>query len=257
MIGANGIERDVTLRDARKCGHVPSVTTVLGVITKPALTTWMVQQGILAALTLTRYMGESDSDYVARVMRDSQKQAKAASEEGSRIHDAIELSYKGRRVPEAYIQHVQATRSAIAELFPDIEDWVPEASFAHPDGYGGKIDLYSPSTGIVIDFKSKDGDFSDGKRLAYDQHYQLAAYQNGIGQPGGNSWVSKHVKNIRELAPPCANIFVSRTHPGKVAVHVWKSAEIHEAKGIFWHTLQLWKRMNCYDASFAVRLANG
>lgn len=226
--------RGINLRWDRHLGLVPSVTTVLQVLAKPQLETWKVRQGILAALTLPRNEGECDDDYLARVLADSKEQAKAAAEEGTRIHDAIEQSFIGGKVPEQYVPHVNATRLLIAELFPGVSDWIAEDSFAHPSGYGGKVDLHSPSTGIVIDYKGKDGDFSDKKKLAYDQHYQLSAYQHGLG-----------------LAPNvCANIFVSRTHPGCVAHHLWTSEELADGLGIFMDSLALWKRLKHYDSSF-------
>lgn len=230
---ANGAERAVTLRDARKISAVPSVTTVLQVLAKPQLEVWKVRQGILAALTLPRMDGENDDAYLARVLDDSREQAKLAAEEGTRIHDAIELSFKGARVPDAYLPHVEAVRAEIGRLFPGVTDWIAEKSFAHTIGYGGKVDLHSPSTGIVIDHKGKDGDFSDGKKLAYDQHYQLAPYQTGLA-------LSANV---------CANIFVSRTHPGKVASHVWSVDDIADGMGVFADALRLWKRLRKYDPS--------
>jgi hypothetical protein len=239
MVGANGKERDVTLRDARKLGHVPSVTTVLEVLAKPGLETWKVQQGILAALTLPRIEGEDEDVYLSRVMTDSREQAKKAAEEGTRIHDAIECSFKGHRIPDGYREHVEATRKKIAELFPNVTDWIAEESFAHPSGYGGKVDLHSPSTGIVIDYKGKDGDFSDKKKLAYDQHYQLAGYQYGLYLP----------PNV------CVNLFVSRTHPGCVAEHVWSVEEIEEGAQVFKAALALWKSVKKYDGAFMHALA--
>jgi hypothetical protein len=226
--------RGINLRWDRHLGLVPSVTTVLQVLAKPQLEMWKVRQGILAALTLARNDGECDDDYLARVMADSKEQAKAAAEEGTRIHDAIEQSFIGGKVQAQYERHVNATRTLIRELFPDVYDWTAEASFAHPSGYGGKVDLHSPSTGIVIDYKGKDGDFSDKKKLAYDQHYQLAAYQYGLQLP----------TNV------CANIFVSRTHPGCVAHHLWTADELADGLGIFTDSLTLWKRLKHYDSSF-------
>ena len=35
IVGANGVERNTTLRDARSLGLVPSVTTVIGLVAKP------------------------------------------------------------------------------------------------------------------------------------------------------------------------------------------------------------------------------
>jgi len=233
VTGKGGL-RPTDLRDARKLGLLPSVTTVLSVLAKPALTTWMVNQGIMAALTLPRIAGESEADFLQRVVADSKQQAKSAAEEGTRIHDALECAFKGQHYSHVYQPHVDAVREELARLFPGVTDWVAEASFAHPLGYGGKVDLHSPSTGITTDYKGKDGDFTDGKKLAYDQHYQLAAYNRGL------------------LLPPsvCANIFVSRTHPGRVASHVWKQTEIDEGWGVFEAALTVWKRLRKFDPSF-------
>jgi hypothetical protein len=231
---ASGGLRATDLRDARKHGLVPSVTTVLGVLAKPALTNWLVDQGVMAALTLPRIEGETETAFLARIKEDSKAQAKAAAEEGTRIHDALECAFKGDHYPHFYQPHIDAVREELARLFPGVDDWIAEASFAHESGFGGKVDLHSPSTGIVADYKGKDGDFSDGKKLAYDQHYQLAAYNRGL------------------LLPPslCANIFVSRTHPGRVASHVWKREEVDHGWEVFAGALQVWKLLKKFDGSF-------
>lgn len=231
MRGKNGNLRAVTIRDARKVGAVPSVTTVLGVLAKPALTTWMVNQGILAALTLPRVESESEQEYIRRVVEDSKAQGKAAAEEGTRIHDAIEQSFKGQPVPPAYVKHVEATRTRIALLFPDVSDWRAEDSFCHASGFGGKVDLHSPSTGIVIDYKSTDEKEGSGKRFHYDQNWQLAAYQIGLCLPFST----------------CANIFVSRSEPGTVFSHVWPDADIASGADVFMATLDVWKAIKQYN----------
>lgn len=231
---AKGGLRPTDLRDAKKFGYLPSVTTVLSVLAKPALTTWLVDQGIMAALTLPRIEGESEPEFLARIRADSKAQAKSAAEEGTRIHDACECAMKGQHYPRQYQPHVDAVREELTKLFPGVDDWIAEASFGHESGFGGKVDLHSPSAGIVVDYKGKDGDFTDGKRLAYDQHYQLAAYNRGL------------------LLPPsvCANIFVSRTHPGRVASHVWKQSDIDEGWAVFESALIVWKRLRKFDPAF-------
>lgn len=237
LVGANGKLRNTTLADARKLGLVPSVTTVLGVVAKPQLEKWKRDQSVMAALTLPRQPGETEESLLRRIYTDSEAQSKAAAEEGTRIHDAIELYFKeGYPASGPYIQHVRATRAELSRLFPDVSDWVPEASFASGMGYGGKVDLHSPSAGIVVDFKGKDGDFSDGKKLAHDQHWQLAAYHYGLRLPS----------NV------CANLFVSRTHPGAVASHVWSVEQVREGWEVFEASLRLWKALKRFDpaASF-------
>lgn len=226
--------RATTLSDGKKLGWVPSVTTVTKIVDKPALTNWMVDQGILAALTLPRIDGEPEIEWLRRVKDDSRAQAKAAAEEGTRIHDACERHYLGRSVPEQYRPHVAGVVAAIQEAFPHVTDWVAEASFAHVSGFGGKVDLHSPSTGIVVDYKGKDGDFSDGKKLDYDQHWQLGAYQTGLLLPSAD----------------CANVFFSRTHPGAAKLHRWKAEKVAEGAAIFADTLRLWKRLKGYDSAY-------
>jgi len=232
---AKGAMRATTLADARKLGLVPSVTTVLSVIAKPQLVAWQVRQGILAALTLgPRLDGETDDAYLGRIKSDGEQQVQDAADEGNRIHDAIEASFLRLVYPAKYHPHVEAARAALAEAFPGVDDWIAEASFAHPSGYGGKVDLHSPSTGIVVDWKGKDGPLDDGKRLAYDQHYQLSAYQDGLLLP----------RNV------CANGFVSRTHPGAVRLHVWTVQEIAQGSEVFKHALNLWKAVKRYEPAF-------
>lgn len=237
--GADGMDRDTTLRDARTLGLVPSVTTVLEVLAKPALTSWMVDQGILAALTLPRIDGEDEVDYLKRIKSDSRRQAMDAANEGTRIHAAIEDSFKGRAYDHHYNNHVDGVLAELRRAFPAIDDWQSERSFGHFSGYGGCVDLHSPSTGIVVDFKGKDIAPGDNRRLAFDQHYQLAAYQEGLG-------LTRAV---------CANVFVSRTHPGHVVSHVWTPEDIDRGFAIFRAALSLWKSIKGYDGSFDRQLA--
>jgi hypothetical protein len=150
-----------------------------------------------------------------------------------------------------YLLHVAATKGEIARLFPDVSDWVSEKSFAHPLGYGGKVDLHSPSTGIVVDFKTKDGDFSDGKKLAWDQNIQLAAYQVGLGLDSASKSGDKILYRGSGAFIQCANIFVSRTHPGKVASYVWSADDIARGWRTFECALALWKVLKQYDGSFS------
>jgi len=237
VMGKNGKMRSFSLRWDRELGAVPSVTTITEIINKPALTNWKVDQAIMAALTLPRLPDEPESDWIGRVKTDASQQAKDAADEGTRIHDAIEAFIKGKPYSAEYQPHVEATIRVIKESFPHINDWVSEASFAHSSGYGGKIDLHSPSTGVIVDFKGKDfteQDLIDKKKFAYDQNIQLSAYQQGLGF--GIS--------------PCANVFVSRNTKGLAVCHVWNEAEMLKGLDIFNATLALWKAIKGYDGSF-------
>ena len=225
ICGANGKMRNTTLRDARKHGFVPSVTTILGVADKPALTAWKVDQALMAALTLPRVDGESLDDFKKRAAMDAKQQAIDAADEGTRIHGAIEASYRGEDVPLQYVETVSAVRKAVSEAFPN-NNWLPEKSFCSPMGYGGKVDLHSPC--VVADFKTKE--FGPGdKVIAYDEQImQLDAYRHGLGYP----------------AATMANVYVSRTHPGEVRVIVHEDGNHFER---FTLLLQYWKLSKGYE----------
>jgi hypothetical protein len=101
----------------------------------------------------------------------------------------------------------------------------PEKSFAHPLGFGGKIDFYNDE--YLIDFKtSAFNEEKIKKGLAWPEHaYQLGAYRYGIGKP--------------DLK--CMNIFISTTVPGLFHFHEWTEEEIKNGTQIFLQTLNLWK----------------
>lgn len=225
QISAKGTERPTTLRDARKLGLVPSVTTILNVAAKPALEAWKVRQALLAALTLPQEEGESLDAFIKRADADAKEQAKQAAEEGTRIHTAIERSYLGQGFDATYREHVEAVKFAMKEHF-GMQNWSAEKSFCSARGYGGRVDLHSKD--VVIDIKGKEFG-PDDKVVAYDEQImQLDAYRHGLGIP--------HAR--------MANVFVSRSHPGLVKVIEHSTGTHFE---MFLCLLQYWKLSKDYD----------
>ena len=90
IIGKNGKERNTNVKDAREHGFVPSVTTVLNIIAKPGLTNWLQQQVLLAALTLPRIEGETEENWLERVMSDSKSTGRDAADRGTQMHGVLE-----------------------------------------------------------------------------------------------------------------------------------------------------------------------
>jgi len=230
VIGKNGKERNTTLRDARTENLVPSVTTILNVAAKPALTAWLMNQVLMAALTLPKLTEESDDDYCKRVMQDSKEQGKAAANEGTDIHAAIQGYYEGQ-VVRAHEQSVQGCVDRLQSHFGN-KPWIAERSFGHELGFGGKCDLFTNvGDGIVVDVKSKE--FSDPSKVdAYDEHLmQLAAYRVGLGVPKAR----------------CANVFVSRSVPGLAVVKEWDAADIDRGWLMFCNLLSFWALKHKYN----------
>jgi hypothetical protein len=236
IIGANGKERNTTLRDARKLGLFPSVSGILQLEAKPALTRWMVQQALMSALTLPRLPAESDDAFLDRALQDSKEQARKAASRGTYLHGLMEETMSaGGKMP------LRASQDDYSILHPVLlrlkqtygaYQWLPERSFASASGFGGKIDLHGVSgeNAVVIDFKFKD--FSDAdKVLAYPEHCtQLAAYAYGLGGP----------------IATCVNLFISSTVPGLFVVKEWTAAERDNGWQCFSCLLLLWKLRRGY-----------
>jgi len=200
VIGKNGKPRNTTLRDARALNLCPSVTTIIGVAAKPGLDTWKQQQVLLAALTLPKEPGESEQSWLERVMLDSKTTGRIAAERGTAIHATIQAFFEGAIVPEA-MPICRPVEEAIKEHFGD-QLWLPELSFAHKSGFGGKSDLIAKARddfqGIVIDVKTKETDDISNADVYPEHGMQLAAYRVGFDMPmarGANVFVGYKMVN--------------------------------------------------------------
>ena len=86
IIGVNGKERNTTLRDAKQLGLVPSVTTIIGMIAKPSLENWKIEQALKSAITLERLEEESFNAFLYRCKNDAKSIGLNAAKEGTKIH---------------------------------------------------------------------------------------------------------------------------------------------------------------------------
>lgn len=222
---SKGGMRPTTVRDAKKLGYLPSVTTIIRCADRPALTNWMVDQGILAALTLPRNAGELEADWLKRVKQDSREQARKAAERGTAIHAAIQGHYEGQQPSEADWPYVQGAMKAVG-----LGTWEPERSFAHKLGFGGKVDL--SNDGMVLDFKTKEFGHDDDLRT-WDEHaMQLAAYRQGL--------------NVQKAK--CAICYVSVNNPGVARMIEIPEDELERGWNCFMALLLFWQAKNRYPA---------
>jgi hypothetical protein len=230
-----GHQRPTTVRDARKLGLVPSVTTVIRCAAAPGLEYWKTQQAILAALTLPRLQDEPEESYLSRILSDSKEQARKAAARGTEIHAAIQGHYEGKPPAEEFWPHV---RGAVAEVEKWMKGpWTAERSFSHVMGFGGKVDL--SHQWAVLDFKSKEFGPDDDLRTWDEQGMQIGAYREGLLTPRAKG----------------AIVYVSATHPGLAKLIEIPEEELQKGWKCFYSLLQFWKAKNNFDSAFERAMA--
>jgi hypothetical protein len=178
IVGKNGNPKKPDIRDARREGLFPSVTTIISQLSKPGLEKWKISQAIISSLTLPRNPEESDQDFAERIALDAQEEGKAAATKGTDIHSCLETYIRTNVVPEGG-KNICLSYNNFMEPFP-IERGSLEVEFKATNlelGYGGRGDLIFRCDGktVVVDFKSQD--VKNGKPEFYpDWGMQLAAY---------------------------------------------------------------------------------
>lgn len=229
VIGKNGKERNTTVRDARELNLVPSVTTINSMLAKSGLDTWKQTQVLYAAVEYPRWDGEDEKEWVSRILDLAKTKSREAAERGTAIHDILDSYFSCVYLPEwpAYINRVQDhLDSTFGKRL-----WVSEKSFRHPEGYGGKVDLYSKADpinklpGIVIDFKTTEK--APGEQTPYWEYtLQLAAYREA-------------------LAPDaiCANVYINGD-TNEVAVKIHKEQDLKDGYEAFLSLLKVFKLKN-------------
>jgi hypothetical protein len=230
-------QRPTTVRDARELGLLPSVTNIIGILDKPALTAWKQEQAVLAAITLPRNPGEGDDDFAIRVTRDATEQVSDAASIGVKMHAAVATLLTTGRID---------CDDAIKPLFAPVIEWSDKhIGYVHlaeqtvvGDGYAGQLDLVAELDDLgpcIIDFKTRKR--YNGKFATYDEDgLQLAAYQAAVarGHP--------HIGPLRRVS-----VLIDSQNPSEPHLHVWPSLEDHETYTAFMHIFCVWKFLKSYN----------
>lgn len=251
--------RPATIRDAKKHGWYPSVTTILDVLDKPALTSWKVNQAIMATYGREKLDTETWPQFMRRCAAEADKVRDQAADDGSMLHDYIEKALEGNPIhPERWEETIQAAKGFLSETRPG--EWTIERSFGR-SGFGGRVDAYwSPETSglpleddegvgtevstlqpVVLDWKTKEftsEDVTAGKVRGYNNHlWQLAGYQHGLGLRMGTIGI---------------NVFVSRTEPGLICPHYWEPSAMRRGWEQFKGILTVYQLLNGLELTYEI-----
>lgn len=256
---AKGEEKDTTLREAKKFGWWPSVTTILQVKASPGLDVYRQNQLLDAAWNLSfaemdggglfsgnEFFGYPE-DFKRAVLKQSKEHAKKAADKGTLIHDAIEKYFiKGTYDTETG-DIVEPVIKFLDDEFPGVA-WVAEKSFTSPLGFGGKVDLHCPNAKIVVDFKTKDLDNLDKVKSYENNTMQSAAYAVGLNNYDKFECIFKEKSDKAEVAVynfskpkdwKRYNLYISTSTPGILKLDEHK--DFDKDWGMFKALLDYWQ----------------
>lgn len=232
IIGKNGKERATTLRDARQLRLFPSVTTIMSIQDKPALTQWLINELMEAAIIDPYHPYEWEVDnWKKHVSTQMRKKSREAADRGTELHNKLEDYFKTGQICKKDASFIIPAITLIEETFPN-KKWIAEQRFCDSSiGYAGSVDLHCED--IVIDFKTKDKkDLKD--MIQYDDHrIQLAAYQYGL----------------KKLIKRRFNLFISTNKETPGLCKLVECTDIDRYWSIFRCLNKLWQLKNNYNPS--------
>lgn len=236
-----------TIRHARKLGLFASVTTVLGVMDKPALRDWLIRQAVMAVVTAPDVPGEAIDAKITRILDTEQQQdqeAAMARDRGKEIHSALESAFNAKwgEVPDEMLPWIMP----VFETLTKYGKVVATELILVGNGYAGRTDLILqdkdvPAVEIICDFKTT-------KKLppkgSWTEHrWQLAAYARARALHRLPT-----LATATDLTPPpilTVNAYISTVDKGAYVIHKNPPWQKDFDKG-FWPLFQVWCHLNQY-----------
>src|SRR3990167_6389193 len=250
--------RDFDLRDARKVHALASVTNVLGLLSKPGLVRWQVEQGIKAAI-------ENTTGDVPGLYQKSQEYTRYTQDFGTATH-----WWLNKKLRTAETTEIPPMVPGAEECADGILEWLApngysftltEHRFARPDlGYAGTVDLVGEHYGVpcIVDIKTQEPPLTP-----YSPEYplQLAGYDLGMGN--AMDWAEDGPRVVMQSALDKGwqpswereriSLIANRINPGEVHQHLWvdKGSTVEQTNQRYdrmWLALlEFWFMVNSYD----------
>ena len=229
-------DRATTIKDARRLGLLPSVTSIIGILAKPALETWKMNQVALATLRTPKTEAETAEYWCQRVCDAAFEQVEDAADTGTKVHAALEAAVAGEPYDvEAWGVYVQPVLDLIAREGLTVTAREKRVvNLGH--GFAGTTDLfftYGQGQPGILDYKTKKT--KPGEKVpAYDEHrLQLAAY-------AATEYGDAYLNRVRAI-----NVFVSTTEPGRV--EFMQHGDLTPDWAAFREVASFWRYSKGYD----------
>lgn len=224
--------KKTTLRDGKELGLFPSVTTVLKILDKPELKRWAYIQIATAALTIPHKEGESNEDFINRIIVDAFEQVDDAASLGTSVHAAVENYFQGLPWDQSlkpYIDSVQewVTKHNVTFLAHE------SRSMNHELGVAGTYDALVEMDHVsgyrvkaLVDFKTRKTKEGVPCKPWATEPMQLAAY---CATEGVNF---------------AMNVFISTTEQGRLETAFYDHSRLKAEYECFKHIVAVYRHMN-------------
>lgn len=213
--------------------EAPSITTILGVLDKPALPRWAAKEAAEYAATHWPALSALPArDRVKLIKAAPWDRSGDAASVGDRVHDAIDLAIKGNTTSAPYDLDIVPFMDAFADF---TDTWRPEwvtsefTVWNRAVGYAGTGDFIARVGGLLV-----LGDHKTGKGVYPEAALQLhaLAHAEAVVRPDGTE----------DPLPEIDRLAVLHLRP-----HQWELIEVHrtpETWAAFQYAARLhaWKR---------------
>lgn len=233
------------LRDARKVHALPSVTNIIGATLKnEALNRWIIEQAILASITLPRADGESDDEFCKRVMLDMDAEKNSKAKLGTRVHALQEnlllkqeIDLIEQKELWVFYENLRKWNERVVQVFNTEFVVVNE-----DEAFAGKVDAFINHIehgSCLVDFKTRTArKLKKGRKLEVRESdsLQLSAYRFAL------------LKGQVEPEPrtKCLSVLID-SETGDVEEHLWGEDSLAESLAVFKSLCRVWRWVKGYD----------
>jgi len=243
--GAKNATRPTDIRDARRLSLLPSVTTVLDILSNPGLDFYRRQTVLKAAYECPPVDAESYEEWASHVGEKADEGRNEAAELGTQVHKELEEGLKTLANGITSENPLVVPALNYVRLL-DIKDLMTEQVIVNlRHGYAGTIDVsgyminpdnsdYEHTCPVVIDFKTKRTKPEEKITPPETYIWQLAAYH--LAKFGTGS-------ELHPQAMAC-NVYISTTEEGRFSTVWYDRSELQEALDCFLAANKLFQLRN-------------
>ncbi len=240
--GLDGEKRyGATLIQARKENLLPSPTEVLKVYSQGGgLDYWKAKKTAESGIQLERVEGESDDDYIKRVIRLSDELQSEGRTLGSKVHNGVE-NWLARKMWDESCPIMQRFDQWATDNIRAYE-WSEQVLVNPKLGVAGTADA-------LLYFKGKAADVCGGGPVLVDWKSQGMKLQTPKTKPAYykpvfyDKWVMQlsFYQSCELVPPPVVSVAINTTEPEEPYLKLWTPEEVAEAFEAFKAALKLWQ----------------